>query len=145
MAYVVPAADADPSPAALLSWLRERLPEYMLPSAIVSLAELPRTPHGKVDRAALPAPPRELDSLAGAAVEARLAHIMASLLQVEGASNDHNVFHAGGNPILGALVIDRVRQAFGVTLTPRQLFEVPTISGLAAEIARAALLSNASK
>jgi len=145
VAYVVPAADANPSPAALLNWLRERLPEYMLPSEIVSLAGLPLTTHGKVDRAALPAPPREREWLAAAAVEARLAQIMASLLQIEGVSNDHNVFHAGGNPILGALVIDRVRQAFGVTLTPHQLFEVPTVSGLAAEIERAALLSNSSK
>ena len=145
MAYVTPAANAMPSPAAIIDWLRERLPEYMLPSAIVTLAEFPRTPNGKVDRAALPAPPSELGAAGGGAVEARLAGIMASVLHVEGASDGHNFLYAGGNPLLGALVIDRVRQAFGVTLTPNQLFEVPTISGLAAEIERAALVSNSAK
>ncbi len=146
VAYVTPAAaDAAPSPAELVDWLRERLPEYMLPSAIVNLAEFPLTPNGKVDRAALPAPPSELGTTGGGAVEARLAGIMASVLHAEGASDDHNFLYAGGNPLLGALVIDRVRQAFGVTLTPNQLFEVPTISGLAAEIERAALVSNSAK
>jgi amino acid adenylation domain-containing protein len=143
VAYVTPtAADAAPSPAELIDWLRERLPEYMLPFSIMNLAELPLTTNGKVDRAALPVP-SEPEVFGGGAVEARLANIMASLF--EDASGDHNLFHAGGNPLLGALVIDRVRQAFGVTLTPNQLFDVPTISGLAAEIERAALVSSSAK
>jgi len=145
VAYVVPAADAAPSAAALTDWLRERLPEYMLPSAIVTLSELPLTPHGKVDRAALPAPRRELARFARETVEADLAQIMASLLGVDAVPPDQDFFHAGTNPILGALVIDRVRQAFGVTLTPNQLFEMPTVSALAAEIERAALVSCSAK
>ena len=57
VAYVMPAAaDAAPSPAALVDWLRERLPEYMMPFAIMNMAELPLTTNGKVDRAALPVP-----------------------------------------------------------------------------------------
>jgi amino acid adenylation domain-containing protein len=143
VAYVVSAADAAaaPSTADLIGWLRERLPEYMLPFAIIRIAELPLTPNGKVDRAALPAPQPESEPFAPGTVEARLAHIMASLREVAGAANDDNVFHAGGNPLFGALVLDRVRQVFGVTLSPNQFFEAPTVSGLAAEIERAALLS----
>ena len=139
--YVVPAADAEPSKDELLDWLRQRVPEYMVPTAIVRLCELPLTPNGKVDRAALPAPQSELASSAPGAVKARLSQIMASVLG-GGAANDANYFHAGGNPLLGALLIDRVRQDFGVTLTPNQLFEAPTVSSLAAEIQRAALSSN---
>jgi amino acid adenylation domain-containing protein len=142
VAYVVWAADAAaPSTADLIGWLRERLPEYMLPFAIFGITELPLTPNGKMDRAALPAPQPEREPFAHGTVEARLAHIMASLREVDGSANDQNVFHAGGNPLLGALLLDRVRQAFGVTLTPHQLFEALTVSGLAAEIERAALLS----
>jgi acyl-coenzyme A synthetase/AMP-(fatty) acid ligase len=140
VAYVVPAADTAPNPAGLQDWLRERLPEYMLPSAIVSLPKLPLTPNGKVDRAALAAPGSEAVAVADRTVTERLAQIMASLLEAGDASTDDNFFHAGGNPILGALVLDRVRQVFGVTLTPQQLFETPTVSGLAAEIERAARL-----
>jgi amino acid adenylation domain-containing protein len=140
VAYVVPAADTAPNAAGLQDWLRERLPEYMLPSAIVSLPKLPLTPNGKVDRAALAAPGSEAVAVADRTVTERLAQIMASLLEAGDASTDDNFFHAGGNPILGALVLDRVRQVFGVTLTPQQLFETPTVSGLAAEIERAARL-----
>jgi amino acid adenylation domain-containing protein len=145
VAYVTPAADAAPgsapSVAELTGWLRERLPEYMIPSAIIHLAELPLTPNGKVDRAALPAQHCGGEPSGARGVQARLAHIMASLLEVDEASTDDNFFHDGANPMLGALVIDRVHQAFGVTLTPHQLFAAPTVSGLAAEIERATLLS----
>jgi len=127
VAYVVPAddgVDGAPSADEMTAWLGERLPEYMRPSAIVSLPELPLTPKGKVDRAALPAPRSESGPMACTTVEARLAHILASVGELD------------GNPILAALVLDRVRQVFGVALTPDQLFEAPAVSALAAEIER---------
>ncbi len=124
VAYVVPAADAAPSTLELTGWLRERLPEHMLPSAIVSLPELPRMPDGKVDRAALPSPRDESEAVGHGTVTARLAHIFASLGEID------------GNPLMAALLLDRVRQVFGVTLTSDQLFESPSVSGLAAEIER---------
>ena len=145
VAYVAPPAGVAPSPAALTDWLRERLPEYMLPCAIVSLTELPLTPSGKVDRAALPAPCDEPEPAGQKTVEARLAQILASVQEAAGAIHDDNFLHAGDNPILAALVLDRIREVFGVTLAPNQLFEAPTVSGLAAEIERAALLSNSAK
>jgi amino acid adenylation domain-containing protein len=131
VAYVAPTPDAAPDTAVLADWLRERLPEYMVPSAIVALPELPLKPDGQVDRAALPAPQSESEPSGRETVEARLAQIVASLLDVEGISNDANFFEAGGHPLLAALVLDRVRHVFGVTLTPDQLFESPTVSGLA--------------
>ncbi|MGA3040320.1 MAG: non-ribosomal peptide synthetase [Bryobacteraceae bacterium] len=138
VAYVVPAAESAVSTAALRDWLRERLPDYMVPSAIVTLRELPLTPNGKVNRAALPAPGSESEAVCKGSVEARLAQIMASLREVDASANGENVLHAGGNPLLAALLLDRVRHVFGVTLQPSQLFEAPTVSGLAAEIERAA-------
>jgi hypothetical protein len=110
----------------------------MVPSAIVTLRELPLTPNGKVNRAALPAPGSESEAVCKGSVEARLAQIMASLREVDASANGENVLHAGGNPLLAALLLDRVRHVFGVTLQPSQLFEAPTVSGLAAEIERAA-------
>jgi hypothetical protein len=70
-------------------------------------------------------------------VKTQLAYIMASLVDVNRVSNDDNYFHAGGNPLLGAMMLDRIREVFGVTLTPDQLFEAPTVSVLAMEIERA--------
>ena len=78
-----------------------------------------------MDRAALPAPECEPEPSARGAVEARLAQIMASLLEVDDISNDDNFFQAGGHPLLAALVLDRVCQVYSVTLTPNQLFEAP--------------------
>ncbi|MGO4884339.1 MAG: non-ribosomal peptide synthetase [Bryobacteraceae bacterium] len=142
-AYVVPSADSAPSAADLTEWLRARLPEYMLPAAIVSIAQLPLTPKGKLDRAALPAPVRANEVAAPTGVQARLAQIVASLLDGNYASDDDNFLRAGANPLLGALLIDRVRTVFGVTLTPDQIFESPTVSSLAVEIERASQLSTA--
>ena len=115
----------------------------MLPAAIVSIAQLPLTPKGKLDRAALPAPVRANEVAAPTGVQARLAQIVASLLDGNYASDDDNFLRAGANPLLGALLIDRVRTVFGVTLTPDQIFESPTVSSLAVEIERASQLSTA--
>ena len=127
VAYVAPAAGiaagTAPSAATLEDWLRERLPEYMLPSAIVVLGELPLTRDGKVDRVALPAPqPESEPDWRAELVEARLAQLMASLLEVDEISPEADFFQAGGHPLMAAVVLDRVRQVFGVTLTPGSVF-----------------------
>ena len=140
-AYVVPAAGASPSMAGLEEVLRKNLPEYMVPAGIVAVAELPLTWDGKVDRSALPEPLRDGGLPVRQTIAARLAQLIASLLEVESVALDDNFFHIGGHPLLGALLIDRVAQVFGVTLTPRQLFEAPTVAELAAEIERAAQLA----
>jgi amino acid adenylation domain-containing protein len=129
VAYMVPTPGAAPSGQELTAWLADRLPSYMLPSAIVALDALPLGAGGEVDRAALPTPHSDSGPIAAATIEARLEQIMASVGRLE--------FHAGGNPILAALVLDRVRQTFGVTLTPHQFFAAPSVSSLAAVIERA--------
>lgn len=138
VAYVEPLAGAEPSPAALQALLRRRLPEYMVPASIVSVSHLPRTAEGHVDRAALPAAPPDCEGATRQSVAVRLAHIIAALLEVDAVAPDDDFFRIGGHPLLGAVLIDRVSQMFGVTLTPRQLFEAPTVAELAAEIERTA-------
>ncbi len=102
-------------------------------------ASQPLTRDGKVDRVALPAPqPESEPDGRGTSLEARLAQLMASLLEVDEISPEADFFQAGGHPLMAAVVLDRVRQVFGVTLTPGQFFEAPTVSGIAAEIERAA-------
>ncbi len=133
VAYVVLRAAAD----GLRAYLRERLPEYMVPSQIVALAELPLTPNGKLDRQGLPAPavgerqPEAAPDVARTPTEAALAAIWQGVLQVPDVGLDENFFSLGGDSILSIQVVARARQE-GLHLTPRQLFEYQTIRQLAA-------------
>ncbi len=128
--------------ADLRTWLSARLPEYMLPSAIVTLDTLPLTPSGKLDRRALPAP--EPGTASGATfvaprdpVEAELARLWAEVLQVERVGVHETFFELGGHSLLAAQLVARVRDTFGVELPLRRLFETPTVAGLALLIAQA--------
>jgi aryl carrier-like protein len=122
----------------LREFLAARLPEYMIPSAFVMLEALPLTPNGKVDRKALPAPDssrRDLDTAYIAPrtpSEALLAEIWAGVIGVERVGVEDNFFELGGDSILSIQAISRANQA-GLRLTPRQLFETPTVAGLAAQ------------
>jgi non-ribosomal peptide synthase protein (TIGR01720 family) len=113
------------------------LPEYMLPSTWVRLAELPLTPNGKLDRAALPAVgstrPELESSYEGPRneVERVLAGIWRELLRVERVGVHDNFFELGGDSILGIQVIARASQALGLQLTVKQLFQQQTIAELA--------------
>jgi acyl carrier protein len=119
------------------------LPDYMVPSLFVAVPALPISPNGKVDRDALPAPDDadvlHDDTAAGplSTLERRLATILAGLLDVERVGRDDNFFLLGGHSLLGTQVIARVREAFGVDLTLRALFDHPTVAALAGEIERA--------
>lgn len=141
LGYVVPAASSAPTPKDLRTFLRETLPEYMVPSAIVLLDTLPRTPNGKVDRAALPEPaPDPVDVSAseseppGTAAEARLAGIFREVLGLERIGLRESFFELGGHSLLAIRAVGRIREAFGVGLPMRALFDHPTVVDLAARL-----------
>ncbi|HIP71159.1 MAG TPA: amino acid adenylation domain-containing protein, partial [Anaerolineae bacterium] len=137
IAYLTPQGDAAPTVADLRRFLEQTLPEYMIPAAFVTLDEMPLTPNGKVDRKALPAPDATRPELAAAFTapeteqEKILADIWAQLLGVENIGIHDNFFELGGDSILSIQVVARANQA-GVRLTPRHIFQHPTIAGLTA-------------
>jgi len=126
--------------------LRARLPEHMLPAAIVRLDALPLTANGKLDRRALPAPDfasaGERYVAPRTPVEEVLAGIWAEVLRLERVGVEESFFDLGGHSLLGTRVISRVRELFGVELPLRALFEGPTVAEMAGrveEIRRAGL------
>ncbi|MBV8201567.1 MAG: amino acid adenylation domain-containing protein, partial [Acidobacteria bacterium] len=135
--YVVPIRGAALDPAELRSWLAQRLPPYMVPAHLVTLAALPLSANGKCDRAALPAPaaPRRTGKQRAAAprtpVEAALAAIWRQVLGVERVGMDDNYFELGGDSILSLQVVSLARQA-SLRLTVSDLFRHQTIAELAA-------------
>jgi acyl carrier protein len=122
-------------------YLRERLPEYMIPSAFVLLDALPLTPNGKLDRKALPEPGPALGGAAYAAPRTDTEEVLAGIWsEVLGASRvgvTDDFFALGGHSLLATQVASRVREVFGVEVPLRRLFEYPTVEGLAAEVERA--------
>jgi amino acid adenylation domain-containing protein/non-ribosomal peptide synthase protein (TIGR01720 family) len=133
--YVVPPRGGRaPEGAELRAFLREAIPEYMVPSAFVALAEWPLSPNGKVDRRALPAPERRAAAGGYVAprtpVEETLARVWAETLRVPRVGVQDNFFELGGDSILSIQVVARAHAA-GVTLKPRYFFEHPTIAELA--------------
>ncbi|MBV9773259.1 MAG: AMP-binding protein, partial [Gemmatimonadetes bacterium] len=130
VAYVAGEAS---SAAELRAHLSARLPDYMVPSAFVLLDSLPLTPNGKVDRRALPAPEQGSDTEYVAprtATEEVLAGIWAEVLGVERVGVEENFFELGGHSLLATQVVSRARQAFGVEVPLRALFEAPTVAEL---------------
>ncbi|HVR95945.1 MAG TPA: amino acid adenylation domain-containing protein, partial [Thermoanaerobaculia bacterium] len=121
---------------ALRASLKEELPEYMVPAALVRLDALPLTPSGKVDRRALPEdlPDVEEGQASGAAadpVEELLAGIWAEVLRRDRVGVHQDFFALGGHSLLATQVMSRIRGVLGVDLPLRQLFEAPTVAGLA--------------
>ncbi len=120
--------------------LDRKLPEYMVPTAMLLLKSLPLTPNGKVDRAALPAPEASRPQLEGkyvaprTPVEELLANVWAELLRLERVGVEDNFFDLGGHSLLATQVVSRLRQVLQVELPLRALFEAPTLAGLAAHV-----------
>ncbi|HEX3531123.1 MAG TPA: condensation domain-containing protein, partial [Thermoanaerobaculia bacterium] len=125
----------------LRTFLQERLPDYMMPSAFVLLDALPITPNGKIDRRRLPAPdgarPESAQSLVAPrnAVEERLLEIWKELLGSERIGVEDDFFALGGHSLLATQAVSRVRQAFGVELPLRTFFGAPSVAAVAAEVA----------
>ncbi|MFP5289313.1 MAG: condensation domain-containing protein, partial [Thermoanaerobaculia bacterium] len=133
IAYVVPPVEDD-----LRSFLRARLPEYMVPSSFVFLDALPLTPNRKVDRRALPEPAREeVEETELSPTEEMLAAIWSEVLGVDRLGPSDDFFGLGGHSLKVTQVLARVREAFGVELPVRSLFESPTLAGLAVRIREA--------
>ena len=136
VAYVVPNPEQTPTVDGLRRFLKQKLPDYMVPGAFVLLDALPLTPNGKVDRRALPAPDqsRPDQSVTFVApctpIEQQLADIWAEVLRLEQVGIHDNFFELGGHSLLATQVISRLRQAFGVELPVRALFEAPTVADL---------------
>ena len=127
--YITGTAD----PVELRSALGERLPDYMVPSAVVVLDTLPLTPNGKLDKRALPEPEyQDVDRYRapGNAVEEILAGIYAEVLGLERVGVDESFFDLGGDSILSMQVVSRARAA-GVMCKPRDVFVEQTVAGLA--------------
>ncbi len=124
----------------LQAFLRDQLPEYLVPSMFVMVKSLPLLPNGKVDRSALPLPPDERTSrnvnFVGprTALESEVADIWSEVLAISHIGVDDNFFELGGHSLLAMRVVSRVRTALQVELPLRLIFESPTISGLAAAI-----------
>ena len=137
--YFIAKKGKSPSIDSVRDFLRRKLPEYMIPSAFVSLEAFPLTPSGKVDRDALPAPnPINLLSTTFVAprspVEEELSRIWASLLGLDQIGIHHNFFELGGHSLLATQVNSRIRKAFSIDIPLRSLFENPTVAELAQQI-----------
>src|SRR6201997_78543 len=130
--YVVLAAGAQVDAAALRSHVGARLPDYMVPSAIVVLDRLPLTANGKLDRGALPAPQLRASvlRLARNPREELLCALFAEVLGLERVGIDDNFFALGGDSIVSIQLVSRARKA-GLAITPRAVFEHQTVAGLA--------------
>jgi len=138
--YLVPAQGAQLSYASLVLFAREYLPDYMVPGLFVQIDSLPVNSNGKVDRASLPAP--DSTNIIGdqgrgrpqTAIEKRIVRILGDLLGIEGIGTNDNFFFLGGHSLLGTQLIARLRDAFGVELSLRRVFDSPTAAELATEI-----------
>ena len=131
--YVVVDEDSNLGLESVLRRLRERLPEYMVPRGIVLVDELPLTPHGKVDRKALPAAtPVSLNNvrLAQTSDEKLLCGLMADLLKVDQVGLDSNFFELGGHSLLAMTLVNRVRATTGVELALREIFMANTVEDI---------------
>ncbi len=126
---------AEAGPAELRAHLKASLPDYMVPAAFVRLPQMPLTNNGKLDARALPEPAEEREAAATFTAprndaERALAEIWQRVLKLQRVGVDDNFFELGGDSILSILVVSQARQR-GLTITPKQIFDRPTIAGLA--------------
>ena len=142
VAYVISSQLRPGNTVEITEFLKERLPDYMVPAPIVVMRAFPTTPNGKVDRAALPVP----EEAPGANrvvvapqtfVEIELAGIWRSLLRIEELSVHDDFFELGGHSLLATQVVSRVRKAFDKEIPLRTIFDAPTIAKLASVIEKA--------
>ncbi|HEY1235680.1 MAG TPA: amino acid adenylation domain-containing protein, partial [Candidatus Binatia bacterium] len=137
VSYVVVHENATLESKELRAYLKDRLPDYMVPSVFVFLDGLPLTTNGKLDRARLPTPEfahRGEHVAPRTPVEERLARIWADLLRLDRVGADDNFFDLGGHSLLATQVVSRIAEAFRIALPCRALFERPTVAELSSHI-----------
>jgi amino acid adenylation domain-containing protein len=137
VAWVVPQSGAKPETKLLREFLKQHLPDYMLPADFVCLDALPLTANGKIDRQALPDPtpqPEKEFTAPRTSVEVRLACIWREVLDLKRVSVHANFFELGGHSLLAARVVSRARDEFDREFPLHDLFESPTIAGWADKI-----------
>jgi aspartate racemase len=138
VAYVVPSREQTPTGSELRSYLKQKLPHYMVPSAFVLLEAMPKTPNGKVDRRNMPAPQSADFSEANEYVaptdelETNLSKIWCAVLTKDKIGIRDNFFDLGGHSLLAARLMHRIEQALGQRLPLAALLQSPTIETLAA-------------
>ena len=148
VAYIVPNQEPAPAIRELQSFLKEKLPDYMVPSGFAILDSLPLTPNGKVDRGALPPPearppqPKEL-SRPRNALESELVNLWEEILDVRSIDPTQDFFELGGHSLLVAKLLLKIENNFGTKLTVATVFEAPTIRQLAEAIQEGAASSQA--
>ncbi|MBW4428177.1 MAG: amino acid adenylation domain-containing protein [Nostoc desertorum CM1-VF14] len=137
IAFVVPNQKGNFSINELKNLLKDKLPEFMLPSAFVVLEALPLTPNGKVDRRALPAPDNLRPELANSyqapqsEVEKSIARVWKQVLQLERVGVHDNFFDLGGHSLLVVQVNNKLREILNRDLSVVEIFQNPTIKSLA--------------
>jgi amino acid adenylation domain-containing protein len=140
VAYVSADASHQAAVNELRDSLREKLPEYMIPSSFVFLEELPLTPNGKLDRRALPAPDglqsvrEEAYQAPRTMTEEMLAKLWGTVLGLQRVSVHHNFFEAGGDSLLATKLAFQVRRLFEIELPLTAIFRYPTIADLASVV-----------
>jgi amino acid adenylation domain-containing protein len=140
VAYIVPVQESAPSVGELRGFLKQQLPDYMIPNAFVTLPALPITPNGKVDRRVLPAP--DINSLIQTLefvapqtpTEELAASIWEKVLGIEQASVNDNFFELGGHSLLATQVVSQLNSSLGLHLPLSKLFELPTVASLSSYI-----------
>ena len=135
--YIVSTQDSVASLSDLRGFLREKLPDYMIPSLFVLLNALPLTPNGKIDRSNLPPPDDSRPTLDQGFVEPRteieelVAQLWREVLKLDKIGIYDNFFELGGHSLLATRVVARLRKNFSIDLPLRRIFETPTVAGLA--------------
>ena len=138
VAYVISKPDSNASSSEWRGYLRQSLPEYMIPSDFVSLEQFPLTPNGKVDRRALPAPDSTRVSTEFVAArnpgEELLCGIWSEVLRVPTVGVHDNFFELGGHSLLATQVISRIQRTLKLDVPLRAIFEESTVAGLAKRV-----------
>lgn len=140
VAYIVPGPEGMPPLKQLRDSMARKLPGYMVPSAFVTLDAVPRTPNGKLDRHALPAPARDVSRPPGTQrtptpLEAELSELWCKVLGVAHVGLEENFFDLGGDSLAAVRLMVAIQQRFDVELPLQTIFQAPTIDRLVDRLA----------